>query len=104
MTNKKRQDTANSYASVLKRMELGNQLIHLSVLGHVLSIRGLKTYLPLPTHQTLMIPTLTTTSVQKAIPHSENRKLKFKTIKVAKTIMNQQISLQDTGTINIFQV
>ena len=49
MTNKKRQDTANSYASVLKRMELGNQLIHLSVLGHVLSIRGLK-HLSTTTH------------------------------------------------------
>ena len=51
-----------------------------------------------------MIPTQATTSIQKEISRLENRKLKYKTTKFIKAIINQQISLQNTGTIKIFQL
>ena len=51
-----------------------------------------------------MIPTVTITLIQKAISHEENRKLKYKTTKFTKTIINQEILLQTKSPIKIFQL
>ena len=89
--------TTNNYLSVLNSMELGNPVIHLSVLWHLLSLRGLK-YLYATTHT----PGINY-SHSNNNPYTEsNFSLREqKTIKFTKTFISQKISLQNTDTINI---